>query len=178
MSTGNDFEKLVLVFERRLYALAMRLTGNPEESAEMVQETFVRAYKGWKKFRKESQTYTWLYRIMINLNKDRLARIARQKEREVPIEAIKEIEKKSESFTTTEIEPLKSVESEELQSQIQQAIDALPTGYKECLVLREVEGLTYQEIAEVMEITEEAVRSRLARARQQVRQRLAPYLKI
>lgn len=177
MSTGGDFEKLVLVFEKRLYALAMRLTGNPDESVEMVQETFVRAFKGWKRFRKESQTYTWLYRIMINLNKDRLAKIARQKEREISIETIQEIEQIKESLTN-ESEPQKSIESEELQNQIQEAIDALPAGYKECLVLREVEGLTYQEIADVMEITEEAVRSRLARARQQLRQRLAPYLKI
>lgn len=176
MSTGSDFERLVLIFEKRLYAVAMRLTGNPDDSADMVQETFIRAYKGWKKFRKESQTYTWLYRIMINLNKDRLIRNAKQKEREVSIETILE-EKKSESFVH-EIGPEESAESKELQNQIQNAIDALPSGYKECLVLREVEGLTYQEIAEVMEITEEAVRSRLARARQQLRQRLAPYLKI
>jgi len=177
MSTGNDFEKLVLVFERRLYALAMRLTGNPDESAEMVQETFIRAYKSWKRFRKESQTYTWLYRIMMNLNKDRLTKTARQKEREISIETIPEGEKRS-GLLSYEIRAEEHVESEELQSQLQEAIDALPVGYKECLVLREVEGLTYQEIAEVMQITEEAVRSRLARARQQLRQRLAPYLKI
>jgi RNA polymerase sigma-70 factor (ECF subfamily) len=73
--------------------------------------------------------------------------------------------------------PIREAERHEARGVLAEAIRDLPDGYRECVVLRDVEGLSYDEIAQVMEITVEAVRSRLARARQQLRQRLAPYLK-
>jgi RNA polymerase sigma-70 factor (ECF subfamily) len=73
--------------------------------------------------------------------------------------------------------PIRGAERHEARGVLAEAIRDLPDGYRECVVLRDVEGLSYDEIAQVMEITVEAVRSRLARARQQLRQRLAPYLK-
>ena len=74
-------------------------------------------------------------------------------------------------------DPERIAEISELRGHLTAAIESLPQGYRECVVLRDVEGLSYDEIADAMEITVEAVRSRLARARQQLRQRLAPYLK-
>lgn len=174
-SHEREFERLVSLFERRLYGVALRLTGNPDDAAELVQDTFLRAFRAWSKFRKESQTYTWLYRILINLNKDRLARISRRRDREQPLEAIPgDLVAEGGS---AEQDPVRSAEITELRTSLAEAIESLPPGYRECVVLRDVEGLSYDEIADAMEITVEAVRSRLARARQQLRQRLAPYLK-
>jgi RNA polymerase sigma-70 factor (ECF subfamily) len=73
--------------------------------------------------------------------------------------------------------PASEVENSELREKLRAAIGSLPQGYKECVVLKDMEGLSYEQIAEVLGITTEAVRSRLARARQQLRQRLTPYLK-
>ncbi|MCW5946335.1 MAG: sigma-70 family RNA polymerase sigma factor [Fimbriimonadales bacterium] len=174
-SHEREFERLVSLYERRLYSVALRLTSSPDEAAELVQDTFLRAFRAWGKFRKESQAYTWLYRILINLNKDRLAKVSRKKEREMSLEV-------GEGDETVDLpdhsaDPERIAEISELRGHLTAAIESLPQGYRECVVLRDVEGLSYDEIADAMEITVEAVRSRLARARQQLRQRLAPYLK-
>ncbi len=174
-SHEREFEKLVSLFERRLYGVALRLTSNPDEAAELVQDTFLRAFRAWGKFRKESQAYTWLYRILINLNKDRLAKVGRRRDREQPLESGDGEETMDLPDRTAD--PERSAEISELRTHLTEAIESLPLGYRECVVLRDIEGLSYEEIAQSMDITVEAVRSRLARARQQLRQRLAPYLK-
>ncbi|MCH8274552.1 MAG: sigma-70 family RNA polymerase sigma factor [Armatimonadetes bacterium] len=172
----EDFERVVELYERRLYNVAIRLAGSPEEAAELTQETFVRAFRAWDRFRREAKVYTWLYRILINLNKDRLARAARRREHEVPLPPA------DSELTGVETQavgagPERSAETSELREVLAEAIEGLPQGYRECIVLKDLEGLSYEEISEVMGITVEAVRSRLARARQHLRQKLAPYLK-
>lgn len=173
----KEFERVVMMYQRRLYNVALRLAQDPEEASELVQDTFLRAYRAWDKFRKESQTYTWLYRILINLNKDRLAKVSKRRELETSLD---ESEEKSAFDVPADHRdrPDFAAETSELRQLLIEAIDSLPAGYKECVVLKDMEGLSYEEIAETMEITVEAVRSRLARARQQLRSRLSPYLKI
>lgn len=155
--------------------MALKLTGDQDEAAELTQETFVRAYKAWGRFRGEAGTYTWLYRILINLNKDRIAAAARQRERETSLTPTEDPEGQYEvvdaSANIAEV-----VEQAEFQARLRDAILSLPEGYRECVVLKAMEGLSYQEIADAMGITVEAVRSRLARARQHLRQALESYL--
>jgi RNA polymerase sigma-70 factor (ECF subfamily) len=172
----QDFERLVALYERRLFNVALRLTNSTDDAAELVQETYLRAFRSWAKFRKEAQAYTWLYRILINLNKDRLARAGRLREREAPLGLTLDGEEGFE-FPDDAPSPDRIAENAELRRTLQAAIDSLPLGYRECVVLRDVDGLSYGEIAATMGITVEAVRSRLARARQQLRQRLAPYIR-
>ncbi|MER3413599.1 MAG: RNA polymerase subunit sigma-24 [Armatimonadota bacterium] len=171
----DEFERLVLLHERRIYNVAFKLTGDEEEAAELTQETFVRAYKAWGRFRGEAGTYTWLYRILINLNKDRLAALARQRERETSLTPIDDPEGQHE-LADPLADVTEVVEQADFQEQLRRAILDLPEGYRECVVLKAMEGLSYQEIAESMGITVEAVRSRLARARQHLRQALESYL--
>jgi RNA polymerase sigma-70 factor (ECF subfamily) len=172
----EEFERLLAAYERRIFNVALKLAGNADDAADLTQETFLRAFKALGRFRGESATYTWLYRILINLNKDRIGREIRRRDRESSIDTggtesgPMEIETKGET-------PYQVAEREETRVVLTTAIGELPMGYRECVVLRDVEGLSYEEIAAVMEISVEAVRSRLARARQQLRQRLAPYLK-
>lgn len=171
----REFEIAVALYERRLYGVALRLTSNADDAAELVQDTFVRAYRAWSKFRKDSQSYTWMYRIMVNLNKDRLAKLARRRENETDL---LDDQGNSIEIRDTKPEPDKHTAQGELSEVLAAAIESLPAGYRECVVLKDAEGLSYEEIAGVMDITVEAVRSRLARARQQLRQRLAQYLKM
>jgi RNA polymerase sigma factor (sigma-70 family) len=171
----DDFERLVLRYEKRLYNVALRLTGNPESAFELTHETFIRAWRAWRGFRGDSSVYTWLYRIMLNLNKDRIAREARRREYEIPLEPSSS-EGDQREWVSPAPSPQEEVEAQELRDLLTEAVESLPPGYRECLVLREVEGLSYEEIASVMGITVEAVRSRLARARQHIRQKLALYL--
>ncbi len=171
----DEFERIVLAYEKRLYNVALRLTGNPETAFELTHETFIRAFRAWRRFRGDSSVYTWLYRIMINLNKDRIAREARRREYEVPLEPHPSEEGHREWLSPAP-SPQEAVEAKELRDFLTEVVESLPPGYRECLVLREVDGLSYEEIASVMGITVEAVRSRLARARQHIRQKLASYL--
>ncbi|HET6645256.1 MAG TPA: sigma-70 family RNA polymerase sigma factor [Fimbriimonadales bacterium] len=172
----DDFERLVAAYQNRIYGVALRLTSSPEVAADLTQETFLRAFRGWKNFRKESQAYTWLYRILVNLNKDRIGRETRRRSRETSLTSEDGIDAYVE-LPDSSPNPSECAERGELRGILAKAIDDLQPGYKECVVLKDVEGLSYEQIAEVMGITVEAVRSRLARARQQLRQSLAPYLK-
>ena len=173
----EDFERLVSAYERRIYNVALKLSSNAEDAADLTQETFLRAFRGWGNFRKESQAYTWLYRIVVNLNKDRIAREARRREKETSL-FVGETGEQTIELPDGEPNPGQVAENREVRGVLLRAIEGLQPGYRECVVLRDMEGLSYEEIASVMDITVEAVRSRLARARQQLRQTLTPYLKI
>lgn len=172
----DEFEKIVEAYERRIYNVALRLTGNSDDAADLTQDTFLRAFRALGRFRGDSSTYTWLYRILVNLNKDRIGREVRKRDREASLETggadsgRMVIEDPGDT-------PVREAERREAQGKLAEAIADLPDGYRECVVLKDVEGLSYDEIAQVLDISVEAVRSRLARARQQLRQRLAAYLK-
>lgn len=173
----EEFEQLVLNYQRRIYNVALRLTSDKDEAADLTQETFVRAFRAWGDFRRQSQVYTWLYRILINLNKDRVAREAKKREREISFESTEDWDRKSHHPSSfQDRSPSELVEGADFQKDLANAIHELPPGYKECIILRELEGLSYDEIAHVMGITTEAVRSRLARARQQLRQQLISHI--
>jgi RNA polymerase sigma-70 factor (ECF subfamily) len=172
----DEFERMVTAYERRIYNVALRLAGNSDDAADLTQETFLRAFRAWGKFRGDSATYTWLYRILVNLNKDRIGREVRRRDRETSLET-GGAESGPIVIEDSGDTPIREAERHEARGVLAEAIRDLPDGYRECVVLRDVEGLSYDEIAQVMEITVEAVRSRLARARQQLRQRLAPYLR-
>lgn len=167
---------MVTAYERRIFNVALKLTGNSDDAADLTQETFLRAFRAWGKFRGDSATYTWLYRILVNLNKDRIGREVRKRDRETSIDT-GGAESGPMTIEDSGNTPIREAERHEARGVLAAAIRELPDGYRECVVLRDVEGLSYDEIAQVMEISVEAVRSRLARARQQLRQRLAPYLK-
>lgn len=176
MSDSNrEFERLVELHHHRLYNVALRLTSDADVAADLTQQTFVRAFRAWDRFRKNSQSYTWMYRILVNLNKDRLSGEIRRRSREQPLLAA---ESDTEVMDVRDLrqDVHRSAERTELQQTVQTAIESLPQGYRECIVLRDVEGLSYQEIAETLGVSLEAVRSRLARARQHLREKLVPYV--
>lgn len=178
MSTADEFEALVATYERRIYNLLLRMVNDPEDAADLTQETFYRAYRAFERFRGDAHPYTWLYRIAVNLANDHLEKRARRRKHEIDLTLL-------EGDTLDEpIEweppdhgpsPEEHLLQQELVERVQRLIQQMPPDYKEIILLREYEEMSYEQMAEVLGITLEAVRSRLARARAWLRTRLSPY---
>jgi RNA polymerase sigma-70 factor (ECF subfamily) len=175
-----EFEALVVAYERRIYNLLLRMVHDPEDAADLTQETFYRAFRAFDRFRGDSQPYTWLYRIAVNLAHDHLEKRNRIRRREIEMASL-ETDEQGEPTGWEPVDPGASPEQilleQELTDLVRKLIQQMPPDYREIILLREYEELSYEEIAEVLGITLEAVRSRLARARNWLRIRLAPYIK-
>ncbi len=161
-----DFDGLVDRYEKPIFNLIYRLVGDYEEAADLTQETFVAAYRSFAAFRGESSVYTWLYRIAINKCKNSFKKGAKSKEiRSSENENLND-EACIAAFTPARSDgPEHIIERRELRQQIEDAIGKLPYDYRIVFVLRDLHGLSYQEIAEAADLSVDVVRTRLARAR-------------
>jgi len=164
----EEFEELFAQYERRIFNLLLRLVGNYEDAADLASETFVRAMAAAGRFRGEAQPYTWLYRIAVNLAKNYF----RSRSAQPQLEAQQEMS--AEEPGQPSVQDL--LEQRELQREVENALQSLPVESRALIVLRDLQGLSYQEIAEATESTLELVKSRLFRARTMLRQKLARYL--
>lgn len=181
----RDFDALYARYGKQIYNTLYQWIGDYEEAADLTQETFLSAHKAREQFRGDSKVYTWLYRIAHNHFKNRLKQRGRQREMEGPsLDAgLGDGADFEENAGTREIadwsfSPEQSLEQKELGAQINRAVNALAPEYRVVLILREVDGLAYNEIADATGLTLEAVKTRLNRARAMVRQKVEPYLKI
>lgn len=166
---AQEFDDLVDRYERRIFNLILRIVGDYDEAADLTQDTFLAAYKAFDGFRSQATPYTWLYRIAINVCKNRFREKKKQQELE--------IESADEAMTIAGgTAPEAVLQQKELKDLIEDAISRLPEDYRIVVVLREMHCLTYKEIAEATDTSEDVVKTRLARARNMLRQRLAPYL--
>ena len=169
------FDNLVLKHKDRVFNLCYRLLGDYEEANDSAQEAFIKVYGSLKKFRFESAFSTWLYRIAVNTCKNKLKSSAfRQKRKMIPIDNPvsgnmihpgQEIQDEGQS-------PAMELEKKERMRVIQEAINALPPDQKEVVTLRDIEGFSYEEVAEITGFNLGTVKSRLARARQDLRKKL------
>ncbi|WP_342113585.1 RNA polymerase sigma factor RpoE [Pseudoduganella sp. OTU4001] len=164
------FDLLVARYQRRLLRLVLRLLRDPAEAEDVVQETFLKAYRALPRFRGEAAFFTWLYRIAVNGARNA---ILRRRQRSGP-QGI------APSQAPAQPPEIGTPESMLLSKQVMQAIDAaleaLPLELRTAIVLREIEGLSYEEIAQIMECPMGTVRSRLFRARESIARRLRPLL--
>lgn len=166
-----DFDSLVDAYQKPIYNLVYRLLGDREEAADVTQETFVAAYRGWKSFRGESAEYTWLYRIAVNLCKNRFRQRDRRQRYEGP-----SLDDASLADDQHADGPDGIVERKQLKEMIEQAISGLPDDYRIVAVLRDLRGLSYAEIAAVTDLSIDVVKTRLARARNMLRKKLGGYI--
>lgn len=170
------FQELVEKYQRRMYAVAYGIVGNREDALDAVQEAFVKAYRSLPEFKGESAVYTWLYRITVNSAID----IARKRGRHEQVEFREEIdveEEKGEYPVASSTEnPVERLMRKELGEVIEKAILSLPVDQRTAIVLREIEGLSYKEIAQVMGTSEGTVMSRLHYGRKKLQELLEPYL--
>lgn len=168
----DAFEELVRRHEKRMINIAFRITGNFEEACEVVQDAFVSAYRNLEGFKGASRFSTWLYSIVANLSRNSLKRMKAKRKREPvsvddPVtteEGAVRVEHASDAPTA-----LEELESKEVQAKVQGCIDALDVDFKEAIVLRDIQGFQYEEIAAMLGIAAGTVKSRIFRARDAVR---------
>jgi RNA polymerase sigma factor (sigma-70 family) len=166
---GDDraFEELVALYEKRVYTMALRMTGNQDDAYDISQEAFIRMYRSLKGFKGDAKFSTWVYRIVSNLCIDFNRKAKRIKQ--VPLESTDEDEPFTITISDDRFDPERNLERSEIVRAINRALDTLSEEHKEIFILRELNGLSYAEIAEVMMIEEGTVKSRLFRAREKMR---------
>jgi RNA polymerase sigma-70 factor (ECF subfamily) len=169
------FDLLVRKYQHRLGAVIGRFVHDHSESQDVAQETFIRAYRAINNFRGDSQFYTWLYRIAVNTAKNHLVSMKRRPPTsDVEAEDAEHYAgaQRMHDTATPERELLK----EEIAREVGATVAALPEELRQAITLREVDGLSYEEIAEAMECPIGTVRSRIFRAREAIDARLRPLM--
>ncbi|MGQ9732142.1 MAG: sigma-70 family RNA polymerase sigma factor [Candidatus Zipacnadales bacterium] len=173
------FRSLVAEYHAKIYNLIYRYIGDAEEAADLTQDTFICAYRAWASFRGDSAIYTWLYRIAVNLTKNRLKYLQRKRAAEAvsldePVSHdADQLEREVEDWS---LSPERALENRELGLFLAAEVTKLPLDFREVIILRDYQGLAYQEIAEVVGCSVKAVKSRLFRARSVLRDKLRRYL--
>ena len=169
---GTAYQGLVEKYQNRVYAMIYGMVRNAEDARDLTQEAFVKAFRNLKSFRLESSFYTWLYRIAMNLAIDHTRK---QKRRETK-EFDEQVGTRNSEGDLSEIHraesPRKALERKPLMAAINDALQKLPEEQRQIVVLREVQGLSYREISEVMDIPEGTVMSRLYYARKKLQKLL------
>jgi len=169
------FDILVLKYQQKVVNLISRFVSDQSECYDVAQETFIKAYRALGKFRGDSQFYTWLYRIAANTAKNHLASRSRKTPKySVDVEDAEHFT--GESGLKDNTTPENLLLTEEIKQTVYAAIDKLPEDLKSAITLRELEGLSYEEIAEVMDCPIGTVRSRIFRARDAIDKELRPLL--
>ncbi len=158
------FDLLVLKYEQKIVNLVMRYVRDPEQALDISQEAFIKAYRALPRFRGDSAFYTWLYRIAVNTAKNYLAA---QRRRPMDIELdLQEQEQYGLHAKLKETDTPETVSmGHELQETLERAIEALPDDLRTAIILRELDGMSYEEIAQTMDCPVGTVRSRIFRAR-------------
>ena len=172
---NKAFDLLVLKYQLRLSKLVSRFLRNQSDVPDVVQESFIKAYRALPNFRGESAFYTWLYRIAINTAKNHLVSQSRKN----PANSIDVQD--AEDYGASEwlkeyASPEREALASELEATIHRAMGELPSDLREAITLREIEGLSYEDIAEVMDCPIGTVRSRIFRAREAIDSKLEPIL--
>lgn len=169
------FDVLVLKYQQKIANLISRYIRDPEEVKDVVQEAFIKAYRALPNFRGDSAFYTWMYRVAINTAKNYLATQGRRPPND-DIEADTAEQMDMGSKLKEQATPENLAANEDIKETIQAALDGLPDELRTAIILREIEGLSYEEIAQAMECPIGTVRSRIFRARDAIDQKLAPLL--
>jgi RNA polymerase sigma-70 factor (ECF subfamily) len=177
-----DFDALFAKYEKKIFNIIYRMINDYEEASDLTAETFTSAFRHYDKFRGDSKVFTWLYQIARNLCINRIRQ--RERQRGMRIESLDQPrDANDEDSMTREIadlsqSPQQMLEKKELRQRVLAAIESLPPDYKEVILLREFQELSYNEIVEVTGLTLENVKTRLSRARGMLRRKLEPYYRM
>ncbi len=164
---GDSFEKLVLENQTKVYNLALRMVGNEDDAFDMSQEAFIKAYNSILSFRGDCRFSVWLYRLTTNVCLDYLRSEARRSHVSLSYQDEadddKELEIPDERFS-----PETAAEKKELREAVNRGLMKLPQDYRAILLLREIDGLSYEEIGQTLDLEEGTVKSRIFRARKKL----------
>jgi RNA polymerase sigma-70 factor (ECF subfamily) len=169
------FNRLVLSYQNRVYGLCFRLTGSLDEAEDVAQEIFITVYKSLKNFRGDSRFSTWLYRITVNHCKNRMKYLGRRgyftsESMDQPLEV--EDGELARQIQSEDMDALSQMEQKEVQKLVQDKIQELDGEHREVILLRDMEGLSYEEISEILGLPEGTVKSRIHRARLELKAKL------
>lgn len=164
----NAFGKLVEANQGRIYQLCYRMTGNPEDAADLTQDAFLNAWRSLSGFGGQSAFSTWLYRLAANACIDFLRREKRRGALSMTLEDDREDDRQAD-VPDERFSPQQSLEREETRRAVREGLAALSPEHREILLLREIEGLSYHEIGQRLDLEEGTVKSRIARARMALR---------
>ncbi|RZV35225.1 MAG: RNA polymerase sigma factor RpoE [Chromatiales bacterium] len=167
------FDLLVLKYQHKIVNLVMRYVRDPELALDITQEAFIKAYRALPRFRGDSAFYTWMYRIAVNTAKNHLAA---QRRRPMDVELdLQDPEQYDLHAKLKETDTPEGVSlSNELKETVERAIAGLPEDLRTAIILRELEGMSYEEIAQTMECPVGTVRSRIFRARDAIAKKIGP----
>lgn len=170
------FEELVNRYEHRIYRLGLKITANPAEAEEVLQETFLKAFVHLREFREDSRFYTWLVRIGINEGRMRLRK--QRSDKSLPIDDFVNVDggTSPREFADGKPDPEEIAARSELRAMLLKAISALPFGSRAVFILRDVEGFSPKETAEMLGVTEQVVKTRLFRSHTRLRKMLSKTL--
>ena len=174
---------LIGEFQQPIYGLVYRIVNDPADAADTTQDVFLKVFRGMKHFHGESSLKTWIYRIALHEAANRKRWWFRHKAREISIEpAEPEGANPGESAMQTALtdhadSPFENVAHHEVQRRVEEELSQLQEPYRTTLILRDLEEMSYEEIAEVLEISLGTVKARLTRGREALRERLTPYVR-
>ena len=170
------FEELMKRTQTNIYNLGLRLLGNKEDAADLMQETYIKAYENLNRFEGRSSFSTWLYRIATN---NALMKLRKEKSKKVSIEELKKFGDKSYKIEISDWSenPSSYFKSAELKELLQKAIDSLPPKYKSVFILHDIEGLPLAEVAQILSLSVPAVKTRVHRSRMYLREKISEYIK-
>ena len=171
----SAFDILVGKYQHKILKLVGRYVRDPDEAMDVAQEAFIKAYRALGSFRGDSAFYTWLYRIAINTAKNYLA-AARRRPEDYNMDLQDPEQYEMHGRLSSMDTPEGNVLSEEIRQTVNAAIEALPEDLRTAIILREMEGMSYEEIATTMECPVGTVRSRIFRAREAIDKQLKPLL--
>ncbi len=168
----DAFERLVRKYEKKMFNISYRMTGDYNEASEVVQDAFVSVYKNIKGFKGKARFSTWLYTIVVNLSKNRLKQIrARSFHEQFSLDDPVDTDNGQMRIepVSTDLSVLEKLEKREIGQKVQTCINSLDSEFREMIVLRDIQGFSYEEVGAMLKIAEGTVKSRLHRAREAVK---------
>lgn len=172
---------LIGEFHQPIYSLVYRMVADPADAADTTQEVFLKVFRGMKHFHGESSLKTWIYRIALHEASNRRRWWFRHKAQEMPMELGDDssagVMAPKEALVDRSESPFDNVAHEEVKARVERELRKVPEPYRTTLILRDLEEMSYEEIAEITEVSLGTVKSRLTRGREALKQRLTPYIR-
>ena len=169
---SNAYNILVIKYQHKIRDVAFRFTNNQADASDIAQEAFIKAYRAIGSFRGDCSFYTWLYRITVNTAKSFLESNSKHRY-SLDVDAPDFESQDTQGVLTSQESPDRLIESDELKKVIFKALNELPSDLKQAIMLREIDGMSYEEIASIMKTPIGTVRSRIFRARQFIEEQMA-----
>jgi len=170
------FEHLVKMYENKVYTIAYRLMGNHADAADLAQDAFIKIYQALPNFRGDSSFSTWIYHITVNVCRDELRK--RQRRPTFSLDETTENGSTPNELRSTMSTPEEELERTETQAMVQQCLNNLSDDYRIILVMREIQEMSYEEIAEILGLSLGTVKSRLSRARNALKEKISKQMEL